>query len=86
MILRVLIASLLLGTLASAQTPAPTALIDRLVANADRYRATLPSLTADESIVTGGFGVSSSISARRPPAPFASSTAKASRWRSRGRL
>jgi hypothetical protein len=53
-VLRVLISSLLLGTLAPAQIPAPTALIDRLVANADRYRATLPSLTADESIVTEG--------------------------------
>ena len=54
LIFRVLIASLLLGTPAFAQTPAPATLIDRLVANADRYRATLPSLTADESIVTEG--------------------------------
>ena len=34
----------------SAQMPAPPALIDQLVANAEQYRATLPSLTADESI------------------------------------
>jgi len=35
---------------APAQTPAPAELIDQLVANAEQYRATLPSLTADETI------------------------------------
>ena len=34
--------------------PAPPSLIDRLVANAEQYRATLPSLTADESIDSEG--------------------------------
>lgn len=35
---------------AGAQTPAPQAMLDELVANAAQYSATLPSLTADETI------------------------------------
>jgi hypothetical protein len=35
---------------APAQTAAPSELIDQLVANAAQYRASLPSLTADEAI------------------------------------
>lgn len=35
-------------------TPAPPSLIDELVANAAHYRDTLPSVTADESIVSEG--------------------------------
>ncbi len=41
---------LLATTSLPAQTPAPTNLIDQLVANAESYRITLPSLTASESI------------------------------------
>jgi hypothetical protein len=52
MIRRLLFLSSLLSTVLSGQTPAPPALIDQLVANAERYRVTLPSLIADEAIVS----------------------------------
>ena len=35
---------------AAAQTPVPADLLQQLIANADQYRLTIPSLTADESI------------------------------------
>ncbi len=49
--MQVRILLLLLSTASlPAQTQAPTPLIDQLVANAEAYRITLPSLTASESI------------------------------------
>jgi hypothetical protein len=50
MILRILSVALVLTASLGAQTPAPESLIDQLVANAQLYRETLPSLTADETI------------------------------------
>jgi len=41
---------LLVAPSLAAQVPAPAELIDQLVANAEQYRSTLPSLTADETI------------------------------------
>jgi hypothetical protein len=60
MVLRIVSTSLLLfSTITPAAqlqnaAPAPPTLIDRLVANAEQYRATLPSLTADETIDSDG--------------------------------
>jgi len=45
---------LLLAPFTLAQTPAPPELIDHLVANAEHYRATLPSITANETIESEG--------------------------------
>ena len=55
MLVRLAFLSVLLSVLPPPQapdsaTPAPVAMIDRLVANAEQFHATLPSLTADETI------------------------------------
>ena len=54
MILRIAITLILLAPSLAAQAPAPAELINQLVANAEQYRSTLPSLTADEVIATEG--------------------------------
>lgn len=45
-------ASLALSLPLGAQSAAPPELLNQLIANADQYRATLPSLTADETILS----------------------------------